>query len=917
MQHFSAHFCSRLLLLCLLLVLTALRSPAQGQPTTVVQADSLKRLLRKGNSDTNRVEVLLKLSEYYQRRTLDARHNRDSALTMARQAGKLSEQLSYKRGQEEAVFLEGKIYIKGQQNSLVQKMLARVSEVNRMRLLVELGKQQLRPNSSQMPSGDSARIFFQQAEELSARIGNRQWQEESQALIGVTYLVADDWKKGKAYFNKVIDARQRAGDKVGEMRARLRMFISDTYCTGEECGELQGNLRKALALCRQVGDKAWEVVILTVIGYIHMFEEDYKQAEHFARQALAVQKTIPYSALNRVYHAMAEESVYLPGSQYKDYSTAYSLLSDVGRHSNHYNQALFYLLQIVKDEETNGFKEALDYPYFVLGMIYYEMEQFSKSVQYFRQSLAISHYKGEVVVHVGMIRKMVQAMIEVGQARQALAVLRDITHQNPPLNQAGRMSVAVCFGLCYQGLKQYPLAEPYYLQAVSLSKQTAYEYQVIAQYQLCRFYVSTGQYGKADPYMKSIQNTFMKIVPEPRDELEFLLMRFKVDSARADYPSAINHYQRYTALKDSVFNETKSKQIEELGMQYETGKKEQDLKLKDKNIALLKEQNKAQQSQRNALIGGTALLLSLLALGYNRYHLKQRSNQLLEGQQQKLRAQQQALQAQHQELQAQKDVLQAQQHEINYKNEHLSRLLLEKDSLLGQKDTLLEEKEGLLFEKDYLLSQQERLLKEIHHRVKNNLQVVISLLNSQADSLKDKAALSAIQESQHRVQAMALIHQKLYQSQGVARIPIQDYIEEVVAYLSDSYNLSHPVRFRLDVEPIQLDVTQAVPLGLIINEVITNAFKYAFPGSRPGTVSLSLHRLEEATYRLTIADDGVGLPSNYDPSQSRSLGMTLLHGFSSQLGGELSITGQPGLTICLVFAEKQLSPSYARTDYAY
>jgi two-component sensor histidine kinase len=643
-------------------------------------------------------------------------------------------------------------------------MLARVSEVNRIRLLVELGKQQLRPTNAQKVNQDSARIFFQVAEKLSARLGNREWQEESQALIGVTYLIAENWQQGKAYFNKVIEARQKAGDKVGEIRARLRMFTSDMFCTGEECGELRGNLLKALTLCRQVDDKAWEVVTLILIGWMYFLEEDYKQAERLGQQALELQKKINYSAMNRVYHVMAEESVYLPPSQYKEVSNAYSLLADLGRHSNRYNQALFYLLQIVKDEETNRFKEDLDYSYFGLGMIYYDIEQFSKSVQYFRQSLAVSHYKGEVVVHVGMIRKMVQAMIEVGQARQALAVLQDIMHQNPPLNQEGRISVASSFGACYQGLKQYRLAERYHLQALSLSKETIYEYQVLSGYQLCRFYVSTGQYAKADPYMKSIQNTFAKIVPEPRDKLEFLLMRFKVDSAGANYPSAIRHYQRYMAFKDSLFNKAKSKQIEELTIRYDTEKKEQDLQLKEKNIALLSEQNKAQQTQRNALIGGTVLLMWLMGLGYNRYRLKQRSNQLLQAQQAELRAQQ--------------DVLQAQQKEINHKNEHLSELLLEKDSLLGQKDTLLEEKEGLLQDKDLLLTGQERLLeekerllREIHHRVKNNLQVVMSLLNLQADSLHDKAALSAIQESQHRVQAMALIHQKLYQSKGVARIP--------------------------------------------------------------------------------------------------------------------------------------------------
>jgi two-component sensor histidine kinase len=212
-----------------------------------------------------------------------------------------------------------------------------------------------------------------------------------------------------------------------------------------------------------------------------------------------------------------------------------------------------------------------------------------------------------------------------------------------------------------------------------------------------------------------------------------------------------------------------------------------------------------------------------------------------------------------------------------------------------------------------LLTEKECMLKEIHHRVKNNLQVVMSLLNSQADFLEDNVALSAIQESQHRVRVISLIHQKLYQSEGVARIPMHDYIGEVVAYLHKSYCLHHTVRFEVQVEPIELDVTQAVPLGLIINEVITNAFKYAFPDGRPGTVRLSLHRLAKTTYQFTIADNGVGLPSHYDPSQSPSLGMTLLHGFSSQLGGELTITNTSpsGLTIDLVFQEEQLTPSCA------
>ncbi|MCE7054181.1 sensor histidine kinase [Algoriphagus sp. AGSA1] len=212
------------------------------------------------------------------------------------------------------------------------------------------------------------------------------------------------------------------------------------------------------------------------------------------------------------------------------------------------------------------------------------------------------------------------------------------------------------------------------------------------------------------------------------------------------------------------------------------------------------------------------------------------------------------------------------------------------------------------------MDEKERLLKEIHHRVKNNLQIVMSLLNSQIATLKDKAALSAIKDSQNRVQAIALIHQKLYQTEGLARIPIQPYVEEVVAYLQDTYSLSRRLSFKLFIEAIDLDMNVAVPLGLIINEAITNSFKYAFPEERSGTVKICLLHKADLTYELTIEDDGVGLPMGFDPSRSRSLGRTLIHGFSAQLGGELNIEWRQGVKISLLFTEEKLSLIPNKTD---
>jgi two-component sensor histidine kinase len=290
----------------------------------------------------------------------------------------------------------------------------------------------------------------------------------------------------------------------------------------------------------------------------------------------------------------------------------------------------------------------------------------------------------------------------------------------------------------------------------------------------------------------------------------------------------------------------------------------------------------------SAIVGGAGLLLSILVILYYRSCIQQSRKVLFQAQKQKLRSQQK---------------------EIKLKFNNMSKMLQEKDFQLHQKNKLLEEKEMMLIEKDWIF-------KEVHHRVKNNLQVLISLLNSQTATLKDQSALSAIQESQDRVQAMVLIHQKLYQSDNVSRINMPSYISDIVTYLQETYNLCQPIRVRLEVEPNELDVSQAVPLGLIINEAITNAFKHAFPKGRSGTVSLSLNCLEETTYQLTIKDDGIGLPVGYEPAHSRSLGMKLLHGFSRQLGGELLITSHLGMAISLVFAEEQISPISSHAAYA-
>ena len=199
-----------------------------------------------------------------------------------------------------------------------------------------------------------------------------------------------------------------------------------------------------------------------------------------------------------------------------------------------------------------------------------------------------------------------------------------------------------------------------------------------------------------------------------------------------------------------------------------------------------------------------------------------------------------------------------------------------------------------------LLLDKEWLLKELHHRVKNNLQVVISLLNTQSAYLDNKDALLAIQDSQNRMFAMSLIHQKLYQNDNLSTIDMHWYIPELVSYLKSVFDADHKIAFLLDIDHVDLDVAQAMPLGLILNEAIINALKYAYPETHKGEVKILLKEKQDNLYQLIISDNGVGVP-DFELKNRNSLGMNLMYGLSNQIDGSFEVESKNGLSITLNF----------------
>lgn len=199
------------------------------------------------------------------------------------------------------------------------------------------------------------------------------------------------------------------------------------------------------------------------------------------------------------------------------------------------------------------------------------------------------------------------------------------------------------------------------------------------------------------------------------------------------------------------------------------------------------------------------------------------------------------------------------------------------------------------------LEEREMLLKEIHHRVKNNLMIISSLLNIQSRYIKDKASKDIFKESQNRARSMAIIHERLYQTTNLKRIDFGDYIRQLSKELFHTYagdfNL---IELKINVEDVFLDINTAIPLGLIVNELITNSLKHAFPGGMTGEINIDFHILDDC-YELTVKDNGIGFPYDLDFRTTSSLGLQLINSLTSQINGEIELKRSHGTEFKIAF----------------
>lgn len=715
-------------------------------------------------------------------------------------------------------------------------------DTNRANLLLELALSYVMKPGDVASDLDTALLLVRQGYSISHHFHFDKGIGKAYLVGAQTYRWKGDVQKARQFGQTAIN-RFIKNANTAELAAAY-MELGNAYGTSEE--DLRQRIKYyelALPLFQKAGLREREATTLRELADYHHILLNTTKSIELLKRSLAIYKQINYPGLQGVYDLLG------------------ALYNTVGD----FRMGTKYGLLALKTAEQQGDTSLqLCTIYNRLGVNYDDALDYKQAIDCFLKSLAIAR-KYHDLASIGLVgTNLASSYFESGQYDLALASLSKLTREYTLPDLYFNIRANSLFLKIYQNKTQNDQAQKYcykLMDRIAEFKKLYPEYvSIILVYPpIIDFLINTQQLDKANPILKEYHKNAQQMGNKSMITTGHL-MQFRMDSAQGNYLSAITHYKIYKQFQDSLYSENKNKEIARLNVEFQTEKREQQLQLKEKNIQVLINKNSAQQAnlkqkdlQRNSTIGGAVLLTLLLGLTYNRYRLKQRTNQQLEA----------------------------------------------KQRLIDQKNQSLQE---VLSDKEQLLEEREWMLKEIHHRVKNNLQVISSMLNSQFDFLHDPTALAAIRESQNRVQVMALIHQKLYQSDNLAQINMREYIHEIVDYLIESFDRFNTVYPQLAIADVKLEVSLATPLGLIINEVITNSLKYAFPQNRPGTITLSLSQLDHQTYRLMMSDDGVGLPANFDPEGSNTLGMTMIRGLSKQIRGQLDITQCNGVEISLQFS---------------
>jgi len=581
----------------------------------------------------------------------------------------------------------------------------------------------------------------------------------------------------------------------------------------------------------------------------------YKETENFKGQGDIVSE-MAYQNLN-LGKVKEAQNLYIKAlelyqtAKFEETQYVHSMIGIIYNEFGDLAKAMEYNIKALKITEkfNDESQKAVDV-YNYNGIIYYGLKNVGKALENFQKAHKIASKYNDYDALTQLEGNIIQIFMTNNRKQEGLLYLKKLEKNLEKLSPMSQNQARSIIIRAYNSLKDYKAAEKYVSQSRTISdKLPATDMKQIILYPgIVDYYYVSKQYDLAKKYAKQYLALGEKL-KSTEILAESHMVLSKIDSVQGNFVSSLANYKKQRAYVDSTFAKDEIQKIAELEIQYEAEKKDKDLLLKEQDNKLLIKQDEIQKSKlhqanifRNIGFAGIFLLLLIIGLVYRRYKINQKI----------------------------KD-------KINQKNDSLQKLVSDK----------------------------EFLIKEIHHRVKNNLQIVMSLLNTQSFFLKDESAKAAILNSQHRIHSMSLIHKKLYQSENVVAVKMDIYIAELIEYFKDSFDIGQRIRFQLDIMPIELNTTRAVPLGLILNEAVINSIKHGFPGNNEGIIAIALQKFPENKIILEIKDNGIGSNENLETSDFSTLGMKLMKGFSGELNGKLTLESNSGFSIRLEFTYEE------------
>lgn len=505
-----------------------------------------------------------------------------------------------------------------------------------------------------------------------------------------------------------------------------------------------------------------------------------------------------------------------------------------------YDQALDYDLKALKIYEKNNDENLITGLVGNIGSLYScRLKDDENGLLYYNRALELSKKTGneEFRSHI------LGAVAEMYMRQKEFTKAKNSLKESMEIAEKANHSRIIISGL--NNLSQISIEEKKFKEALAYSNralqmrlESGYtEDNTLTYLTLADIYEKLGDTKGAESHYNQALSEAIKTKALPQLSKVYEALH-EYANRKKDYKKSYEYVLKYNEAKDSLFTKEKDKQLKEIQAKF-------DLENKEKEITLLINENKIKklenQNQRTTqtilIIGVIALIIILLTLFYA-YKNKQANN----------------------------------------------KILAEKNTVISQ-----------------TLKDREILLKEVHHRVKNNLQIVSSLLRLQHKFGSHKSSVEILQEIQDKIQAMSIIHERLYKSSDLLLINLQVYLDNLLTYFNTSYALPEQnITITTDIDYIDLNMDKLVPCGLIINEIIANSIKYAFQDNTSGHINIKASKNQDKCI-LTIQDTGIGFPENFKAESSESLGMQLIQGLTKQINGTVDLVSNPGACYTITF----------------